>query len=49
MAFDMQAKSNTHVWLAPIVVEAMLLIKQEGIVGHAPQASSASSVSSQLA
>jgi hypothetical protein len=49
MALDMQAKVNAHVKLVPIMAEDMLLINQEGIAGHAPEASSVSFVSSQQA
>jgi hypothetical protein len=45
----MQAKAKAHVKHAPVMAEDMLLINQEWIVGHAPQASSVSFVSFQVA
>jgi predicted AAA+ superfamily ATPase len=49
IVLDMEAKANAHVRLVTVVVEAMLLTKQEGISNHAPPSSSVSSVSFQLA
>jgi hypothetical protein len=34
MALDMQAKANAHVRLAHVITEAMLLIKQEGVIAQ---------------
>jgi hypothetical protein len=34
MALDMQAKANAHVRLAPVVAEAVILVKQKGIIGR---------------
>jgi hypothetical protein len=45
----MQAKAKAHVKHASVMAEDMLLINQEGIAGHAPEASSVSFVSSQQA